>query len=177
MAGREIYRSCICCQGIFGEGNSGQDAVFPELADGDLQAAAEMFPHISDITASLGAALAAGVELDMAVLGHAQLGRGPVWQWGATASASVARMGNLWMVRESALQVPVREGEPAITQLWAGDQLVGLVSSAGLRLQHPTVTPVTAQRSRERDGRARDSRWLPQYIYLPKEKRGGLPSN
>ena len=44
--------------GIVGEAKGGQNSTFRELADRELQAAAEVFPHT---TSSFGAALAAGV--------------------------------------------------------------------------------------------------------------------
>ena len=57
----------------------------------------------------------------------------------------------------------------AIIQFWDGNQLLGLESSARIRLQRPGARQV-----RDRDGRPTYSRWLPEYIRLPKDKRGGI---
>ena len=69
-------------------------AMFHELTDKELQAEAEMFPHT---TSSFGAALAAGVEWDTAILGHVQQRVGTTRE--GTGSASVARTDNLWEAR------------------------------------------------------------------------------
>ena len=69
-------------------------AMFHELTDKELQAEAEMFPHT---TSSFGAALAAGVEWDTAILGHVQQRVGTTRE--GTGSASVARTDNLWVAK------------------------------------------------------------------------------
>ena len=167
-AEREVEAANAIC-GIAGEAKGGQDSMFHELTDRELQAATEVFPHT---TSSFGAALAAGVEWDTAILGHVQQAKG----WYDTGGRRFRfsdkdgqSLGGKGARACKSFQIPAREGEPAIIQFWDGNQLLGLESSARIRLQRPGARQV-----RDRDGRPTYSRWLPEYIRLPKDKRGGI---
>ena len=150
--------------GIVGEASRGQDSMFLELTDRELQAAAEVFPHT---TSSFGAALAAGVDWDTAILGHVQQAVG----WYDTgghrfrfSGKDGQPLGGKGARACKSFQIPAREGGPGIVRFWEGDQLLELESSASLRLQRPSARQV-----RDRDGIFQ----MASGIYSPTQRQKG----
>ena len=172
-AEREV-EAASAIDGIVGEAKGGQDSMFHRITDRGLKAVTKVFPHT---TSSFGAALAAGVEWDKAILGHVQQARG-WYSWEGTGHRFRFRdkdrqpLGGKGARACKSFQTPALEGEPAIIQFWDGNELLGLESSARVRLQLPSARQV-----RDRDGRPRYSRWLSEYILLPKDKGKELPSS
>ena len=70
-------------------------------------------------------------------------------------------------------QIPAREVEPAIL----GRKPVARSGTWKAWRASACICPVhedAARQVRDRDGRPRYSRWLPEYIHLTKDKRGGV---
>lgn len=156
-------------RGIVGIANDGCVAAFEELSTGDLSEPAQLFPHL---TASFGSALAAGTDWQRVMLGHSKLRAGWYSRDGYRFRCSDGTgrpAGGLNPGVCIRYTTPGKEGEPEVTLFWAGDQLLGIASSVCIRL-----ASARALESQGHVRKGRRTRWLPSFIALPRDKRGGI---
>jgi hypothetical protein len=155
-------------RGIVGVASEGEQGVFVEFSAEELSQPSEIFPHVA---ASFGAALAAGTDWARSVVGHTKLFVGWYSRDGRRfrcRSASGEPAGGRNPGRCVSFGASGKDGEPDVTLHWVGDELLGVTSSANLRLSSP------ANATRLGSVHAKNTRWLPAYIRLPRDRRGGI---